>query len=163
MDIHLSINGERSGPFNLAKLQEMINSDDTLAERAFVWHSGLEDWIEMNQLDGLQLSRPVPPPPSPGVPCSPPNQSEGGDATGGIIPYKNPSALIAYYLGIVGLLPFIGFIFAIAAFFLGIRGYSRYRKNSIIKGQIHAWIGILLGALSIFYHTIIIIAMISNS
>jgi len=31
-----------------------------------------------------------------------------GDATGGIIPYKNPKALIAYYLGIFSGLPLCG-------------------------------------------------------
>ena len=33
-----------------------------------------------------------------------------GDATGGIIPYKNPPALIAYYCGIFSLLPCIGLV-----------------------------------------------------
>jgi hypothetical protein len=31
-----------------------------------------------------------------------------GDATGGIIPYKNPSALIAYYCGLFSLFPILG-------------------------------------------------------
>ena len=51
-------------------------------------------------------------------------QQTGGDSTGGLIPYKNPKALIAYYLGIVSGLPFIGFPFAIAAVILGIKGLS---------------------------------------
>jgi len=31
-----------------------------------------------------------------------------GDNTGGLIPYKNPKALIAYYLGIFSLFPLLG-------------------------------------------------------
>ena len=34
-----------------------------------------------------------------------------GDATGGVIPYKNPMALTGYYLGFLSLLPLIGILF----------------------------------------------------
>ncbi len=71
-----------------------------------------------------------------------------GDATGGLIPYKNPHALIAYYLGIVALLPLIGLPFGIASVILGVMGLSRRKKNPIIKGSVHAWIGIVFGVFS---------------
>lgn len=68
-----------------------------------------------------------------------------GDATGGVIPYKNPKALVAYYLSIAGLLiPLLG----IAALVLGVQGLRARNKNPVIKGSVHAWIGIVLGALS---------------
>lgn len=82
-----------------------------------------------------------------GQPIYPPLNE--GDATGGMIPYKNPHALIAYYLGIVALLPLLGLPFGIASLILGIMGLSRRKKNPIIKGSIHAWIGIVFGAFSI--------------
>jgi hypothetical protein len=70
-----------------------------------------------------------------------------GDATGGVIPYKNPKALIAYYLGIGSMLLFpLGF----ASIVLGIMGLAARKRNPVIKGSVHAWIGIVLGALSIF-------------
>ena len=69
-----------------------------------------------------------------------------GDATGGIIPYKNPKALIAYYLGIGSLLIFpLGF----ASIILGFMGLADRKRNPVIKGSAHAWIGIVLGFLSI--------------
>ena len=43
---------------------------------------------------------------------------EQGDATGGIIPYKNGPALMAYYLGIFSLIPCLGLVLAIPAFVL---------------------------------------------
>ena len=95
--------------------------------------------------------RQQPPPPPPPLP--PPNQ---GDATGGIIPYKNPHALTAYYLGIFGLVPAIGFFLAIPALILGISGLKKRKRNPIIKGSIHAWIGIVLGALSIACHLVVV-------
>lgn len=68
-----------------------------------------------------------------------------GDATGGLIPYKNPKALIAYYLGILSGLPIIGLPIGIAAFVLGVLGLRDRNRNPIIKGSIHAGIGIGCG------------------
>jgi hypothetical protein len=70
---------------------------------------------------------------------------EEGDATGGVIPYKNPKALIAYYLGICSGIPLIGLPLGIAAFVLGIQGLQARQRNPVIKGSIHAGIGIGCG------------------
>ena len=78
---------------------------------------------------------------------STPDQTQTGDATGGVIPYKNPKALVAYYLGIVSGLPLIGLPFGIAAFVLGILGLKARKHNPVIKGSAHAWIGIGCGGL----------------
>ena len=64
-----------------------------------------------------------------------------GDATGGIIPYKNPKALISYYLGILSGLPFIGIPLGITAFVMGIMGLRDRARNPVIKGSVHAAIG----------------------
>ncbi len=73
--------------------------------------------------------------------------SSEGDATGGLIPYKNPHALIAYYLGLFSLFPCLGLLLAIPAFILGIMGLKRVKKNPAIRGTVHAWIGIVMGGL----------------
>lgn len=85
---------------------------------------------------------------------------QAGDATGGVIPYKNPKALIAYYGGIAGLFPVLGLPFAIAAFVLGILGLLDRSKNPAIKGSVHAWIGIILGAIASLYNTGFVVAII---
>ena len=79
-----------------------------------------------------------------------PQQQYGqGDATGGVIPYKNPYALIAYYAGILTLLCCIFPIpLGIAPVVLGIIGLQKRAQNPVIKGSVHAWIGIVLGGLS---------------
>lgn len=79
----------------------------------------------------------------------PPHPDHQGDATGGVIPYKNPHALISYYLGIVALLPLVGVPFGIASIILGVIGLRNRKKNPIIKGSVHAWIGILGGLFSL--------------
>lgn len=72
-----------------------------------------------------------------------------GDKTGGIIPYKNPHALIGYYLGIIGLLPILGLPFGVAAIVLGIMGLRNRARNPVIKGSAHAVIAICCGAFSL--------------
>jgi hypothetical protein len=68
-----------------------------------------------------------------------------GDATGGIIPYKNPSALIAYYCGLFSLFPFLGLFLGIAGLVLGIRGLRYRNQHPEVRGSVHAWIGIIMG------------------
>ena len=70
-----------------------------------------------------------------------------GDATGGVIPYKNVHALLAYYLGILGMIPCLGLFAAVPALVLGIMGLRNRNRNPAIKGSVHAWIGIVLGGI----------------
>ncbi len=76
-----------------------------------------------------------------------PSDDNKGDSTGGVIPYKNPPALIAYYLGLFSLFPLFGLLLAIPAFILGIKGLKLRRENPAVKGSVHAWIGIVMGGL----------------
>lgn len=95
-------------------------------------------------------------PPSMGDPPKPSDT----DATGGIIPYKNPKALMAYYLGIFSGLPLIGLPLGIAAFVLGIKGLQERSRNPAIKGSIHAGIGIGCGGFFTILWTIFGVGMI---
>jgi hypothetical protein len=84
-----------------------------------------------------------------------PNLSHtGGDETvATIIPYRNKSALIGYYLGIFSLLaciPLLGMVgvgMGVAAVVLGIKGLGAVKQNPQAKGTAHAWIAIVCGAL----------------
>lgn len=81
---------------------------------------------------------------------------EEGDSTGGVIPYKNPKALLAYYLGILSGLPLIGLPIGIVALVLGVQGLQARKRNPVIKGSIHAGIGIGCGCFfSLFWSLVI--------
>jgi hypothetical protein len=67
------------------------------------------------------------------------------DATGGVIPYKNSSALIAYYCGVFSVIPC--FPIGVAGFVLGLKGLRYAKEHPASKGQVHAWIGIVAGGL----------------
>jgi hypothetical protein len=72
-----------------------------------------------------------------------------GDDTGGVIPYKNPHALAAYYIGILTILCCVTPLpLGLLPLYLGVVGLKKRRENPIIKGSVHAWIGIVLGGLS---------------
>lgn len=75
----------------------------------------------------------------PGTPQAPVVE---GDATHGVIPYKNPHALSAYYTAVLGFwCPGIGLV----ALFLGLKGLKAYKKNPVISGVAHSWVGIIVG------------------
>jgi hypothetical protein len=139
------------GPIALEQLTNLF-SQGGLPVTTQVCAEGSQAW----QLIATILPLGSAPPPPPGPPPIPPT----GDATGGLIPYKNPQALIAYYLGIFGLIPAIGFFLAISAIVLGILGLKKRKRYPIIKGAAHAWIGIILGTISIAYHVLIVVALI---
>ena len=107
-------------------------------------------------------------PPNP-YQATPPHQqpqvqypSNEGDNTGGLIPYKNPHALIAYYLGLFSLFPCFGLLLAIPAFILGIMGLQKVKKNPAIRGTVHAWIGIVMGGLmTVVWSAAIVFALLA--
>ena len=77
------------------------------------------------------------------------DDEEEGDATGGLIPYKNAKALLAYYIGIFGFfLPLIGGCIAI---WLGIGGLKYAKEHPKARGQAHAIIGILGGLFAVCF------------
>ena len=100
-------------------------------------------------------------------PQYPQYQQGQGDATGGVIPYKNPYALIAYYSGIISLpLCIIPLPLGIVPVVLGIIGLKKRAENPVIKGSVHAWIGIVSGAISalfsILFTVMFVIGMMSS-
>ena len=69
----------------------------------------------------------------------------GDDGIATLIPYRNGAALAAYYCGIFGLIPILGFLLGPIAFILGIVGFMKARKSPQAHGTGHAIIGIVLG------------------
>lgn len=89
-----------------------------------------------------------------------------GDATGGVIPYKNPKALAAYYCGVFGLISVVlcfG-IFGVVPIVLGFMGLKHAKKYPEARGQAHAITGIVLGSLEVLsFLGIIVFGLISWS
>jgi hypothetical protein len=77
-----------------------------------------------------------------------------------IIPYKNPKALIAYYLGVFGLIPCVGIVLGPAAIVLGILGLRYVKKYPTAKGTGHAITGIVLGSFDTLYQLVGVLLMV---
>jgi len=87
---------------------------------------------------------------------SQPQNTIASDDFGGLIPYKNSLALCAYYLGVLSLIPCIGFPLGVAALVLGIMGLKYAGIHPESKGKIHAWVGVILGSLSAVVYGLLI-------
>ena len=61
-------------------------------------------------------------------PSAPPIIIDSDSTLGGLIPAKNVPGLIAYYLGVFSVIPFLGIPMGIAAFILGIKGVRKARS-----------------------------------
>ncbi|MBN3041013.1 MAG: hypothetical protein JW867_07780 [Candidatus Omnitrophica bacterium] len=83
-------------------------------------------------------------------------------AFGNLIPYKNSYGLTAYYLAIFSVIPCLGLILGIPAFFFGLKGFAVYKQNPEVKGKVHSLVGILLGGLCGLVNLIAFIVAIIN-
>ena len=89
---------------------------------------------------------------------------EQGDATGGVIPYKNGPALAAYYLGIFSMIPCVGLLLAVPALILGVIGLKKRRDNPLGKGSVHAWLGLIMGGIfTIIWGGLTMLLLIGNT
>ncbi|HEV8058806.1 MAG TPA: hypothetical protein VGP68_02980 [Gemmataceae bacterium] len=89
-----------------------------------------------------------------------PSEGDGGIST--LIPYRNPKALAAYYLGFFSLICVVGVAPAPFAIVLGIMGVLTARANPEAKGTVHAWIGIVFGVLSLVGNAILITLLLNQ-
>lgn len=96
---------------------------------------------------GQSLAAAWPPPPGGYAPPSayPPQTTIGG--FGGMIPDKNPSALMSYYLGIFSVIPCLAIPMGIAAVVLGLKGLHLVKERPEVRGRTHALVGIIAGGL----------------
>jgi hypothetical protein len=91
-----------------------------------------------------------------------PDSTGGGvdEAVATVIPYKNPAALIAYYLGLFSCFPVLGFPMAIVALVLAFKGFKARRLNPKAHGTAHAWIGLICGTIGFLINGLIIAGLI---
>lgn len=89
-----------------------------------------------------------------------PRRRGKGDATGGVIPYKNGQALAAYYCGVFSLIPGIGLILGLIALILGILGIRKASQQPEVKGTAHAIVGIVLGGLTFLGNLTLLVLII---
>ena len=92
-----------------------------------------------------------------------PNYVVSDGSLGGLIPVKNTSALIGYYLGVFALIPVLGIPLGIAAVILGTKGLKFAKVHPEAKGVGHAWTAIILGGLSAVGYTLLIPILMASA
>lgn len=85
---------------------------------------------------------------------------ESEDGINKLIPYRNPTALTSYYIGLLAIIPILGIVLGIAALILGLMGLRSARKNPEVRGKIHAWVGIIIGGFFGFGYLALVLIII---
>lgn len=135
---HVRRGPTQTGPYNVIDLRQMA-ADGRLLRTDQLWKEGVSQWQVAGAANGLFDG---------GTGSAPPDT--GGDSTGGLIPYKNAKALIAYYTGLfLSLFCIVGLPLGIVPLIFGILGLMDRAKKPAIRGAAHAWIGIVLGGISV--------------
>jgi hypothetical protein len=135
----IGADGKEYGSITIEKLKQWI-TENRVNRQTSIKAEGDMEWKPLDSLPELAGAF-APPPISTGTPAA------GNSGINVLIPYKNPRALVAYYLGVFAVIPFIGILLGITAFVLGILGLRYRRRNPAAGGVVHAWIGIIAGGL----------------
>ncbi len=162
---YYGVGQQRVGPVESSSLMALIAAAQIRPE-TLVWRSGMPGWLAAKQvpeltaaLDAAAPLRATTPPVQPGYV----GVGTQSDATGGLIPYNNGAALAGYYVSIVALVPVLGLLLSPVAIWLGIKGLRAVKREPLIRGSVHAWIGIGLGSVVLLMHllvlTLIVIAV----
>jgi Domain of unknown function (DUF4190) len=83
------------------------------------------------------------------------------DGVSSLIPYKNGRALASYYCGVFSIIPCLGLVLGPLALIFGIQGLRLVNKHPTAKGTAHAWVGIVLGTLTLLANWITFIAVVA--
>ena len=140
--------GQSHGPLDAATLTQWIAEGRANGQTQMCPEGGSE-WKPLASYPEFASALSQAPQASPDVSAHTPE----GDATGGVIPYKNKQALIGYYMSCAGLLimciPILGFIYGAVVMALGIKGLKNAKENPAVKGKVHCWIAIIGGFLEL--------------
>ena len=144
--------GQEYGPAEMAQLERWAQEGRIPPDATIVQEDGREPYPAVDE-PRLRVHVLAPPTRSTGV--VDPTEGEGP----ALIPYKNPAALVGYYISICSCIPFVGLLLGPIAIFLGIRGLIQVSRHPKRKGTVHAWIAIAFGLLGIAIGVLMIIVM----
>ena len=154
MQIFIHRDNQQQGPFSVDEINDRLRSGAVIASGTFAWYEGCSGWMTLDRVPGVFMLNT---PPTFVAGAMPSSQS---DATGGLIPYKNPYALVGYYLSIFSMIPFVGIPLGVAGIICGIVGVRRRNRNPMMRGTAHAWFAILFSALVILVQVAAIFSLV---
>jgi hypothetical protein len=156
----LGADGKEYGPLSAEQVKKWI-AENRVEPKTPVFPEDARDWVFLMSLP--EFADAFAPPPAPVVVAPPVLAGKEPPKSGWlikIIPYKNPQALAAYYLGVFAVIPFLGVLLGIAALALGVGGLRRRKEEPEVGGSVHAWIGIIAGGLFGFIWLAVIVLFV---
>lgn len=78
--------------------------------------------------------------------------SPAGELLAAVVPYRNASALIAYYAAVFAIIPVIGFVLGPPALIMGVVGLAHAWRNPGAHGWLHGSFAVAVGGLSCLVH-----------
>lgn len=149
--------GERStGPVEEKTLRALIEAGAVNGD-TLVWREGMTTWAparDVPEVASLLASGPTPP----RSPHAIQPQVAGAD---GPIASRNPKALTSFSLGFCSLVPCVGALLGLCSIVFGIAALQDRARNPRIDGAAHAWIGIVLGTLSVLAHIVLAVVVLT--
>lgn len=136
--------GETYGPVGEGVLRRWGSEGRIPPDAVLIDAEGRESpALEHGWLRPILLAPPTRPGPVVGAGAAPP-----GPGYTGLIPYRNPPALIGYYVSVASLIPVLALVLGPTAVVLGFVGLRTRRADPRLKGAAHALVAIVLGGLT---------------
>ena len=146
--------GQEYGPADMVQLERWAQEGRIPSDAMLVPEDAREPYPAADE-PRLRVHILAPPTRSTGI--AGPSEHEGP----ALIPYKNPAALVGYYLSIFSCIPLIGLVLGPIAIFLGIRGLIQVSRHPQRKGTVHAWIAIALGLIGTAIGVVMLVAILT--
>jgi hypothetical protein len=138
MYVVIGPDGTETAPVALGTLQEWVGRGQLPKHAVIVKPDGTR--IVAGSMDELLGFYAMVPAPYASAPTS--------DGTlGGLMPYHNPKALLAYYFGYVAMLPMIGIVMIPFVFMWAVKALRAYKENPAVRGKGHAITGIVFACI----------------
>jgi len=145
----LASDGQEYGPVSTEKMKQWI-AEARVEKKTPVMPDDAKDWVFLETLPEFAETFASPP-------INAASGAKSGSSLNAVIPYKNIRALAAYYFAVFSVIPILGMPLGLAGFVLGMLGLRFRAKDPAAGGQVHAWIGIVLGGLCGFGYLALII------
>lgn len=147
--------GQRFGPATIDALERWAAEGRVPADATLVAEDGSHE-VPVAQHERLRTIVLAPPTRAGPLPTHPPDDG----VISAIIPFRNGPALAAYYTAVASLIPGVGLLAGPVALALGIAGLRLRKREPHRKGSVHAWIGIIVGALVTLAHAAVILLVV---
>jgi hypothetical protein len=156
--------GKQTGPVALPVILELVRSG-AIGAGTLVWAQGMAEWRLVKDVDELRGVVPGAPPTAPGPieRSAPRNDLSENVGVRMLIPIgRTPWAIVAGYLGLLGLIPLLGLVLAPGGVFCGVMAIRHMKRDPRQHGMGRAITGIVLGIVGTILSISVLFSLINR-